>query len=360
MNITGLLSLIFGLIFIYFMLSMVCNALFEALSSWLDFRSTLLTQWVQKTFPGIYPLLLNNTVLDGLSAKGESTSYMSSANFATSLLGVIARYWQQTPNNLNEVEAALDDFKNHEAARFNSTRSIIPDDFNQALLTFISEARLASTDQAEQMKLFRNKVEVWFDSMMDRITGNYRRKSINWILGIAFVVAVVGDIDSISIVKYLSSNPEATEKLAEAGQKTVDKISAAGLPSTIQEKDLHKVDSILNNTNAQVKVDAQTYDSLLKNTNTQLKKVNEQLSELSEFVPMGWQNESAPKCGWGLVGWILSKFAGLVITILAVSLGAPFWYNLLLKFSDIRNSLKPQAATPADTTKPDAKQSAGR
>jgi len=45
---------------------------------------------------------------------------------------------------------------------------------------------------------------------------------------------------------------------------------------------------------------------------------------------MGWT-------GWpsGANGW-LSKVAGLLVSIFAVSLGAPFWFDVLQRFMQVR------------------------
>jgi hypothetical protein len=50
-------------------------------------------------------------------------------------------------------------------------------------------------------------------------------------------------------------------------------------------------------------------------------------------IPIGWSKDKFPQ-DWGLI-W---KIIGLFFTTLAVSLGAPFWFDLLKKVTRLRVS----------------------
>ncbi|UCG43397.1 MAG: hypothetical protein JSU73_01910, partial [candidate division WOR-3 bacterium] len=53
-------------------------------------------------------------------------------------------------------------------------------------------------------------------------------------------------------------------------------------------------------------------------------------------VPLGWSRKALPGTFYG---WLL-KVVGLLATALAVSLGAPFWYDILRKLLGLRRTLK--------------------
>lgn len=93
---------------------------------------------------------------------------------------------------------------------------------------------------------------------------------------------------------------------------------------------------------------------------TEITKIKEINAQLGSYLPIGWGNgefsafvkkhypgnqnfwqESKWK-GAFLFG--LSKVPGWLMTILAAMLGAPFWYELLNKVANIRNSIKPLTA----------------
>jgi hypothetical protein len=54
---------------------------------------------------------------------------------------------------------------------------------------------------------------------------------------------------------------------------------------------------------------------------------------------VGWNDHSFPP--QPSVWWWLSWILGLAVTSLAVSMGAPFWFDLLNKFMNARNAGRP-------------------
>ncbi len=67
-----------------------------------------------------------------------------------------------------------------------------------------------ATKTISEVEYFKAKVENWYDSSMDRLTGTLKRR---WTQPLTFFFAlltVVGlNADSIAIAKYLYSNPDA-------------------------------------------------------------------------------------------------------------------------------------------------------
>jgi hypothetical protein len=61
-------------------------------------------------------------------------------------------------------------------------------------------------------------------------------------------------------------------------------------------------------------------------------------------LPIGWHFDStapassAPKTAWARIWGGLTTVAGWLLTGLALSLGAPFWFDLLSKFINIRGA----------------------
>ena len=59
-------------------------------------------------------------------------------------------------------------------------------------------------------------------------------------------------------------------------------------------------------------------------------------------IPIGWQNAPQTTTDWAL------KFFGLLISIVAIAQGAPFWFDLLNKLINLRLAgQKPDKAPPA-------------
>jgi hypothetical protein len=68
-----------------------------------------------------------------------------------------------------------------------------------------------------------------------------------------------------------------------------------------------------------------------------------------------WYDDWPGHASNGFGGWIMyllrERLGGWVITILAISLGAPFWFDTLSKFINVRNAGKPleKTSTTAST-----------
>jgi hypothetical protein len=89
-----------------------------------------------------------------------------------------------------------------------------------------------------------------------------------------------------------------------------------------------------------------------ENSVNRVKEINQELEQLK--IPMGWTAE-------GLTDFLsfrkgtasLAKIVGLLFTAIAVSLGAPFWFDLLNKLVNFRASgNKPEKAPPEEPSSP--------
>jgi hypothetical protein len=49
--------------------------------------------------------------------------------------------------------------------------------------------------------------------------------------------------------------------------------------------------------------------------------------------------------------WFLTKIVGWLLTAIAISLGAPFWFDMLNKIIIVRSTVKPHEKSPEETSK---------
>jgi hypothetical protein len=139
----------------------------------------------------------------------------------------------------------------------------------------------------------RRLVSQHYDELMARVSGWYRRPTQLWVFLTAAVVAGAGNIDTIQIASSLYREPVVRAQTVAVAAELVKRSPPAAGQSAYE-------------------------DSL------------ESLKSLS--LPIGW---TAPPSDFN--AWI-HKIAGLLITVLAVLLGAPFWFDLLSKVSTLRAS----------------------
>ncbi|TMC18140.1 MAG: hypothetical protein E6J34_17720, partial [Chloroflexi bacterium] len=151
-------------------------------------------------------------------------------------------------------------------------------------------------------------LERWFDDTMDRVSGWYKRKVQLILFILALIIVVYLNVDTIGLITALSSNSVLHDSIVSAAQGN--------------GKD------ILN--------PAQNLQQL------------QQLQKNFQLIQ--------PALGWtSLPGtfpdWIL-KILGLLATTFAVSLGAPFWFDVLNKFTQLRMAGNPPPRATRSTLPP--------
>jgi hypothetical protein len=225
--------------------------------------------------------------------------------------------WRRVPVSNNEqanvvILAPSDGKAPHALAQIRESISKLPD--SPAKTALISLA----ANTGEELSEFQSKVEDWYNDSMERAASWYKSKTQMVLLGLGLVVAVGMNVDSIRIALTLWNNPVARQAAVDVAQKYVEKnpITATG------EGDFKKI-----------KDEANTLTS-----------VSQTLP-----VPFGWQSEieanaASFKNPWGHSGFWSKKAIGWFVTALALSLGAPFWFDLLNKFMMVRSSVKPKGA----------------
>jgi hypothetical protein len=170
------------------------------------------------------------------------------------------------------------------------------------------------TDAQGDRDKFRQSIEHWFDDTMARVSGWYKRYVQRIILVISIVLVASLNVDSINIAQVLWRLP--TERAAVASAAAAQAGSSGNAGQTADQQ----VQAI----------------SALK-------------------LPIGWTPAhitSAPSTDprhvpIGLASWLI-KVLGLILTVLALSLGAPFWFDALSKIASWRQS-GPKPATSANT-----------
>jgi hypothetical protein len=152
---------------------------------------------------------------------------------------------------------------------------------------------------ANDKEKFKELVENWYEDQMDRISGWYKRKLTILTFIIGFVIAGLFNVDTIGLTTELVKNEEMRTMLVE-GAKTYIANNPDGVSTGSFTEQKEYIDSV----------------------NTEMSNYN--------YV-MGVSKE-AKFTFWTVLGWLITAFA--------ISLGAPFWFDLLNKLMQVRNSMK--------------------
>jgi hypothetical protein len=197
------------------------------------------------------------------------------------------------------------------------------------------------------LQRFKLLLEDWYNDTMNRVSGWYKRQSYKVLLLIGLILAVTFNIDTIEIVRTLSKDKVAREAMVknasaylqqqtqpQTGQGTVPaNNTAVNTPKTIDaakiEKDLAKIRDL--------------YEKSIAEQNTTL---GLGWSGQMKSDSVAWKNDRAlGKTRFDFPVYFAAKrlppaLPGFFITALAISLGAPFWFDLLNKFVNLRVSGK--------------------
>lgn len=292
---SAILDVAIGLIFIYTLLSLICSSLKEGVSRLRAMRARCLAA-------GIHRLLANDgnsdiadrfwrhpliqSLGDGRDAAGvRRFSYLPARTFALTVLDLVAPVADTTPRTIASLEASL--------------RQLPDGELRTCLLTLL---HAADGDIAR----FRQHLEQWFDDAMDRVTGWYRRWANAIVLVFGLGIVVLGNIDTFAIAANLWQSPTtrttvsaaATQFLAQEAS-TPSPTSSVALPPAVAVSDLQRT-----------------------------------LGEVAEAgFPIGWQADAIATMD--ALEW-LRKVLGLLLTVAAVSLGAPFWFDVLNRVANLR------------------------
>jgi hypothetical protein len=194
---------------------------------------------------------------------------------------------------------------------------------SEALKSFLATAN-RDVDQ------WRSEVERWYDDKMERLSGWYKRRTKGLLFAFGLVVALVLNADSVAIGTALYKDATLRSSVTAQAQKVV-------------------TDS------PDCKNDPDTKD----NPVACVIRLVDQVKGLD--VPLGWPTWPNKWRSWYVGGlyatdarvphaggqWWL-KIAGILLTGLALSLGAPFWFDLLNKVTNFRSTGTPPPKSGSD------------
>ena len=329
-----ILDLVIGIIFVYFLLSIISSSGVEMILAGLNARSKLLEEWLFKIFdkpitqPDGTTLSLGQAIMDhcsvtALSQKRKSTSYIDAKNFTSALFEKLTFDPTNPKSIANDFDTFIEDL---------SKTTVLSTEFQRVLLIYANEAKdtynQVTTKTFSEIELFREKVENWFDSSMDRITGTLKKRySRPATLFVATIVTLFLNADSIALAKYLYSNPEARTKIAMQGYNAT---TDTALIRQVKQMDLKPDPS---------SKDTMTGQQLKQIMIRKIADIDKAKQGLADVMPLTWKaGELNNEQGNFSFRLFFSKLTGLLATILAIMMGAPFWFDMLNKISNLRST----------------------
>jgi hypothetical protein len=255
----------------------------------------------------------------------------------------------------------------------------LPDDLN------LKRALLTLTDAAgDDIAAARANIENWYNGAMDRVSGWYKRRAQAIIFAIGCLSAIALNADALAIFKSLindsalrdsvvaaASSYKATDASGDPGQAaaqskavldaSLTQLEALKLPIGWDWKS--KTDSAARvrqakadsaTAVAQAKATSATAVAQAKGDSVKVRQAKaDSVRAVAQAVTKSAQAIAQAKAATATLitnkelavpstglGW-LQKVLGWLITGIAVSLGAPFWFDVLNKFMVVRSTVKP-------------------
>ncbi|MFC5864898.1 hypothetical protein ACFPT7_21500 [Acidicapsa dinghuensis] len=297
---SNILDVAIGLVFLFLMLSLICSAANEILEIAWKQRSKQLERGIKELLGdndnALVSAIYSHGLINGLfrgtyqtaSRNGTLPSYIPAKNFAMALIDLMRTGTVELSPNVKEAVRA----------------------FGQ-----VSDSDLVGLQQ---------HLEDWYNCAMDRVSGWYKRRSQTVIVVLAILVTVLLNADCVQVAKRLSTDPNLRQTAVQlaVGADKNHLAATTDEAATTQQSALAAIGNIQKNIGA--------LDGI--------------------GLPIGWQPSSDrsiagffPEAGQHWLGWLL--------TVLAISLGAPFWFDVLNKIIVVRSTVKPTEKSKEEGSK---------
>jgi len=391
------LDIFIGIVFVYLLYSLLATIIMEIIASFLGLRARNLNYALKRMlkdekefkckwgicnfFLGIFTSILK---IGGWSVihkspelyegfiKQPSIKYLSSASFFSNPSYITSE---------NFAKALVDTLKK-DSGEGNLLEKIKTGISNKLPVSSDTRKHLESLleDANNDIQKFRLLLENWFDNTQERVIGWYKKNNQIFLLIIGFILAVTLNANTFHIIKKLSKDDKAREQLVllsvsylKENQDVIQKLdslkqSDAAFPA--------KFDSLLNiredlrndiaKANSIVSVSWPRMDSIeIKSVSGVISTremifIDKEDSTKRIYYPVGVDKVLFEKSlkkdkkgvivqskdnhiyfGKGRYLWsvVWKNIWGYVITALFISLGAPFWFDMLNKVVKLRTSV---------------------
>ena len=304
-----LIDVAIGITFVFFLVGLICAGINEVLAAIFRLRARYLKKSLRQLLADGKDRSPAQDLLDHplitVSAAGSKTtpSYISARTFALALLDTLAPGDAADAGNRNVIKA------------LRKRIETLPQEVERQLIPILDEA------EADLEKL-RTGIEKWFDDTMERVSGWYKRRSQWFLFGIAIVVTIGLNISAVRVTDRLWNDESVRSSVANAATQAVQAQTSTTAPSAA---------------GAQPTSDDPIKDA--HDAGTGVVQATDKLDALK--LPIGWGAANAH--------FNLALIGGWLLTILAATLGAPFWFDALSRLAPLRSTGKKPENTANST-----------
>lgn len=217
-----------------------------------------------------------------------------------------------------ELNTALKDKDNETLQNIEKLIDRLPPGLANNITKLAQRAEMNMTNTSEGVNTLSQEIQNHFDNSMERASGVYRRNAKGVALLIGLVIAAATNADAFHMISRLSKDSALRDTITQnAGQIVLQNRTQLGY------------------------VDIDTLRS----------QTDEALNSIA--LPIGWTDANLEK----QILWttkkqkqfpywkIITLIPGWIVSGVAIGMGAPFWFDLLGKIVNVRNSGRPPASS---------------
>lgn len=354
-----------SLVLIFFIFSIITYVIQELIAVNLKYRSKMLWKSIAQLFDGIQlpgrmqlvkaidnsnatntNLFYDHAEIKTLQQNlNRRPNYIPAANFALALMDMVAANAPAAvrQNDLfKDIKSGLTTYTANDGKIFAVLKNLV--------------------DTSADIKELQKKIEDWFNNYMHRVTGWYQSHTVVSVRIIAVVVTLLFNINVINLAKVIYKNGNLRSSLVALADNVVDHPETVTkyYSKTFDEQNhdlITKYDSMIAAADpahkpALEKEKADTLEKLATHfTKNQLAAIDTLTSKLkADGLPLGWPHSPLVLAAWQHDNKndsfydILLIIAGWIIGACCISMGAPFWFDMLNKLVNVRRSgIKPPA-----------------
>lgn len=307
-----LIDVALGLALTFVVLSVLVSAVQEYIAGLLSSRATQLEKGIKCLLFGqtdpkseeerkFINELFRHPLLFNLSQGERLASYLPPGNFSKALIEVAGTRFREggrTAEGVRDLASAVNS-----------------DSWRKLLAPLEAEAK-------GDIERLRREIEIQYGQMMDRVSGWYKRRAQWFMLLYGFLLAATLNVDAIELTTRLWRDPVIRASMVASATELSKSASAE---------------------------------------TGQIKKILDESKELQNLPigwPTKWSNSEKPACSQPRS--ILFSLFGWLITALAASMGAPFWFDIIGKLVRLRSSGLAPERPPEPKSEPPGSPSSGK
>ncbi|MEI6276199.1 MAG: hypothetical protein WCP08_09425 [Prolixibacteraceae bacterium] len=352
------LDVVIGLVFIYLLYSLLVTIIQEMIATVFNFRAKILQRAIvrmledEDKFKSAFTSLTHLFKLKGNLGGKHSLSYDFYNHPLIKFLGENKRHSAPAHIDKETFSKVLTDLLRGEIVRpGDDVVPMIQQSLDDKKIKWgtsgigdqtLSYLNSLWADAKGDVSKFKESLEHWFEETMERTTGWYKRHTQFIVFMVGLAIVILFNVDTLKIVSKLEKDPKVREQIVQQADVFTKSHPDINREIALLKGKLQNVTGA-NADSAEMKQLALASDleqlELLKEHESKLYNradslIRADISKTNGLLGIGWQPEQfssidLPGIGKSLLGWL--------ITALAISLGAPFWFDLLTKLMKLRN-----------------------